>query len=343
VRGGHAIIRAVSIRDSRRANVTLALLSMLGTLFLLVLGYEVAANVRYYRWRRSFDNAGWIGALTVRSADPALIWEYRPYGRAAGITTNRWGFRDVDYPTPAKPAGIHRIAFIGDSITLGMGVEPGQTFVHLVEERAVAAGYPVQALNFAVDGYHTLQLRELLTAKVLAFEPDEVVYVMCLNDFDFSDSSGRKISYFRRPWLFLPQDVERRYRSLRGIEFHHWHFGKNRDAVFRAILEMKDILANRHGDFLLAVVPVFPTTTGDPAYLDHHPLVDLHRQILAFASRHDIRAHDLLEDFRREEQPPERFCLDLWHLSVEGHRVVAEGLLPILLPAAPGPPSVSGS
>jgi hypothetical protein len=32
-----------------------------------------------------------------------------------------------------------------------------------------ASGGAVQAMNFGVDGYHALQIRELLTAKVLAF------------------------------------------------------------------------------------------------------------------------------------------------------------------------------
>jgi lysophospholipase L1-like esterase len=325
------MIAAVSFRESVRANLTLALASVLVTLVVLVVGYEVAANVRYYRWRARFDNEGWIGRLTVASADPTLLWEYRPYGEAAGVAANRYGFRDVDYPTPDKPAGTRRVAFVGDSVTLGMGVVPSDTFVARVGALAAEAGQPIQTLNFGVDGYNALQIRELLTAKALVFQPDLVVYVMCLNDFDFSDSSGRKISYFRKPRLFVLQDLERRYRSLRGLEFHHYHFQKHRAEVFRAIVEMRDVLAARKAGFLLTVVPVFPSKPGDPAYFDHYPLRDLHAEIRLFAVRHGIRAHDLLEEFERRPPPPQRYLLDLWHLSAEGHRVVAEGLLPVLL------------
>jgi hypothetical protein len=149
---------------------------------------------------------------------------------------------------------------------------------------------------------------------------------MCLNDFDFSDSSGRKIAYFRRPWLFLPQDVERRYRSLRGIEFHHWHFEKNRSEVFRVLIEMRNILSARGTGLLLAVMPVFPEKGEDPAYFTRYPFRDLHGEILGFARQNGFRIVDLLESFRRQPQPPERLSFDVWHLTVEGHAVAAASL-----------------
>ena len=312
--------------------LALAAVSAALTLAVAAIGFEIVSHVRYRRWRASFDNEGWIGRLTVASADPALLWEYRPYGEAQGVATNRWGFRDVDYATPAKPAGIRRIAFIGDSVTLGMGVVPEETFVARVGARAVAAGRQAQTLNFAVDGYNALQVRELLTAKVLAFQPDDVVYVLCLNDFDFTDSSGRKIAYFRPPRFFFPQWLEQRLRALRRTEFHRYHFGKHKDEVFQALAEMRDLLAARRVGFLLAIVPVFPDRPGDPVYFEHYPLRDIHEATLGFAAERGFRAHDLLVDFRAQPRPPQRYLLDLWHLSAEGHRVVSEALYADLFP-----------
>jgi lysophospholipase L1-like esterase len=320
----------VSRHHGTGAKLALAAASLLVTLVVLAVGFEIVANVRYRRWRASFDNEGWIGRLTVASANPTLLWEYRPYGDVQGVATNRWGFRDVDYATTAKPPGVHRIAFIGDSVTLGMGVVPEETFVARVGGLARASGRHAQTLNFGVDGYNALQIRELLTAKVLAFEPDEVVYVLCLNDFDFSDSSGRKIAYFRKPRFFLPPWLQQRYRGLWRTEFHRYYFGKHRDDVFHAILDMQDVLAARKIAFLLAVVPVFPDRPGDPRYFDHYPLQDIHDAVARFAGEKGIRAHDLAADFRAQPPPPQRYLLDLWHLSAEGHRVVAEALYPEL-------------
>jgi lysophospholipase L1-like esterase len=322
----------VSGRRGAGAKLALAAASTLVTAAVLAVAFEVVARIHYRRWTASYDNEGWIGRLTVASRNPTLIWEYRPYGDVQGVATNRWGFRDVDYPTPAKPPGVYRVAFIGDSVTMGTDVTPQETFVARVGAMAAAAGQHAQTLNFGVDGYNALQIRELLTAKVLTFQPDQVVYVLCLNDFDFTDSSGRKIAYYRKPRFFLPPWLKQRFRSLRGTEFHRYHFQEHRDEVFRAILDMRDVLAARKVGFLLAVVPVFPARPGDPGYFDHYPLQDLHDAIGRFAAEKGIRAHDLLADFRRQTPPPQRYLLDVWHLSAAGHRVAAQALYAELFP-----------
>jgi len=323
------------VTPARGALGKLALAAASGALTLAVAAgtFEAVSRLRYGRWRASFDNEGWIGRLTVASPDPVLLWEYRPYGDVQGVATNRWGFRDVDYATRAKPAGVRRVAFIGDSVTLGMGVVPEETFVARVGARAAAAGEKAQTLNFGVDGYNALQVRELLTAKALAFQPDEVVYVLCLNDFDFTDSSGRKIAYFRPPRSFLLPWLEQRMRALRRTEFHHYHFEKHKAEVFRVVEEMQELLAARGVGFLLAIVPVFPDRPGDPAYFEHYPLADIHQATLSFAGQHGIRAHDLLADFRAQPPPPQRYLLDLWHLSAAGHQVAADALYAELFPA----------
>ena len=312
--------------------LALAVGSVLAMLAVLAIGFEIVSNVRYRRWRASFDNEGWIGRLTVASSNPVLLWEYRPYGEAQGLATNRWGFRDVDYATTTKPPGTYRVAFIGDSVTLGMGVVPEDTFVARIGAMATRAGLKVETLNFGVDGYNALQVRELLAVKVLAFQPDQVVYVLCLNDFDFTDSSGQKIDYFRKPKLFLPRWLKQRYRAIWRSEFHRWHFQRNGDEAFRAIEGMRDPLEARKIGFLLAVVPVFPDRPGDPAYFDHYALGDIHEGVRAFAAAKGIRVHDLLEDFRRQPPPPQRYLLDLWHLSAAGHQVAAQALYPDLFP-----------
>ena len=121
------------------------------------------------------------------------------------IKTNRYGFRDLDRESTAKPDGTFRIVFAGDSVTLGVGIPLETTFVRRFEMEAnqMESQYRIQALNFAVDGYNTPQICEMIRSKVMSFSPDKVVYVMCLNDFDFELSSGDKILYFRKPRSFL--------------------------------------------------------------------------------------------------------------------------------------------
>jgi hypothetical protein len=49
------------------------------------------------------------------------------------------------------------------------------------------------------------------------------------------------------------------------------------------------------------------------------------------AEGYGLRIHDLLEGFQREDPPLSGYSLDVWHLDREGHRVVAEGVLGVLV------------
>ena len=130
--------------------------AVLLTLVACVVSYEAVQYFDYRAWKASFDNDGWLNRITVASPNETLIWEYKPYGRYQDdrqlIETNRYGFRDVDYATPAKPTGVHRVAVVGDSVPLGFLVSPQQGLVKQLEtlgnERSTGRR-ELQALNFA--------------------------------------------------------------------------------------------------------------------------------------------------------------------------------------------------
>lgn len=325
-------LSAMPLPSGLRGKLLLALASSLLTLVLFVPGYEAWQTIRYRAWRAHYDNKGWLGTLTVPSTDPVLMWEYRPHARHRSIETNRYGFRDQDFESPSKPAGIWRVAFVGDSVTLGLGVELDQTFERLCVKQAhtLAPERPLQALNFGIDGYNTAQIAELLRTRVVVFEPDEVVYVMCLNDFDRSDSSAEKIRYFRKPASFLLEDLSVLYRRMSGIEFHRYHFERNRSATFQEILGMKQALAGPKR-FLVAIVPVFFEGRHDFA---DYALRDIHAAVGAFCRQNAIEVLDLLPAFERSGQDAASLALDPWHLSVAGHALVARELAPRVLPSA---------
>jgi lysophospholipase L1-like esterase len=315
-----------------RAELGLLLVSSSLSVALLIGGYELYENIRYERWKSQFDVIGW---LTVPSPNPVLMWEYRPNGNWAELTMNRWGFRDRDYETPDKPADVRRIAFVGDSVTLGLRVAPEDVFVRRFEEAAnrLDLGYTVQALNFSVDGYNAVQVHEMLRAKALPFAPDQIIYVLCLNDFDFEDSSGLKIRYFRKPKSFSLETLERVYRQriyqqLAGSDFHHYYFNKNRDVAFRSIRDMHDLAKQKGIGFHVVVLPVFPDTAPD---FTRYPLRDIHREIGLFLSRNGIPHLDLLDAFAGESKSPAYFSHDIWHPNAEGHSLIARKTLEALI------------
>ena len=182
---------------------------------------------------------------------------------------------------------VTRIAFIGDSITVGIRVPFEQTFVRRFAGLANQQGFAqeVQALNFGVDGYDVLQLLELLRVKVLEFHPDEVVYMMCLNDVDFESASGDKKRYFRKPRSFFLDMVRILPRILSRNDYHVYYFNKNKKELFDAISTMQTVLKQQHIRFMVAILPVF---YKDAAGFGGYPLASLHREIGEFLSAEGI-------------------------------------------------------
>ncbi len=321
-----------------RKNVLLAGGSILLTAILCIGGYEIWASLEHARWKSLYQDRGDLfGTMTVASDNPKLVWEYRPYGEFAdfGIKANRWGFRERDLESKEKPPEVYRIAFVGDSVTLGLWTGEPYIFVRQFEAIAndLAPARPIQALNFSVDGYNAIQVSELLRSRALDYRPDHVVYDLHLNDFDFDGSSGNKQLFFQRPvsflWLRVKYAIDVLFRSRATTEFHEFHFKKRRDEVFAEILAMRDLLKQRGIGFTVAVMPVFKDW---PSY----PLRTIHVEIDRFLAGAGIRFVDTAPEFLKENKPTGHFSHDVWHPNHVGHRLIAERLIePVLGDALP--------
>ncbi len=122
--------------------------------------------------------------------DPVLFWRFKPnqvldahgiYRQPVHI--NGHGFRGPEF-TDDKPAGVYRIACIGDSTTFGWSVADDETFAAQLERmlnRHCGAG-KVQVLNLGVTGYTSFQGRELMDLYVKKWRPDLVIFGFGPND-----------------------------------------------------------------------------------------------------------------------------------------------------------------
>src|SRR5436190_6696306 len=98
-----------------------------------------------------------------------------------GVRTNEFGFRGP--PIPEKPApGVARIAFVGDSTTMGWGVAEKDTFAHQVIEQLVKQGRKVDGFNEGVGNWNTAQELTNFLDTGLKMKPDIVVLTYFIND-----------------------------------------------------------------------------------------------------------------------------------------------------------------
>lgn len=87
------------------------------------------------------------------------------------VRINSKNMRDREYSSE-KPAGVRRIAAMGDSFVFGWGVEVEQTFSKLLERKLERT----EVLNFGISGYSAESTLQWLRTRALDFDPDVVLF-----------------------------------------------------------------------------------------------------------------------------------------------------------------------
>ncbi|MEZ5287596.1 MAG: SGNH/GDSL hydrolase family protein [Vicinamibacterales bacterium] len=183
--------------------LSLVFLAMLATLVLLNTRHRaLVANL----WLAAFSigisyfaldlAAGWI---LIRPLSPPLVPDEYRHHKLVPDSYSEFNQRDFSYvqrvnalgfrgkeTTVEKPQGTYRIVMLGDSFTMGKGVEDDQTFSVLVERelntRAEACGGHVEVINAGVDSYAPVLEWLYLTRDLQKLHPDLVVMNLDVSD-----------------------------------------------------------------------------------------------------------------------------------------------------------------
>jgi lysophospholipase L1-like esterase len=214
------------------ANALLALAAVASTLGVVEIGLRVAGYDplgRFSQGRHRFLRS---------SANPELGYELVPNARGFAwhreIAINSHGFRDREHALE-KPPGTRRIVAIGDSITFAGSMDTGFRFTERLEAQLRAAGRSVEVLNLGVGGYDTLDEVAVLVQKGLAFDPDLVILVFCINDLGVYSANLEMVQVLERyGWLIRRS----RLAQLLTVRLDRLQLGSqldvlNRDDVFR--------------------------------------------------------------------------------------------------------------
>jgi lysophospholipase L1-like esterase len=121
------------------------------------------------------------------------------------MATNAEGFRDVEHER-TKPAGVYRIAVIGDSFVAGSGVAFEARFSTRLRDILSADGRRIEVLNFGVSGtgpVHHLRVWRRVAAR---YRPDLVV--VCLYAGNDASDALREAAEKRPRFVIL--DLARR-------------------------------------------------------------------------------------------------------------------------------------
>lgn len=258
-------------------------------------------------------------------------------------TNNERLRRHVTWPPPQR-SERRRVLFVGDSYTFGLLVPDGAAYPHRIQDMLVADNQPVFAINTGVPGYNTEQELVCLRRWLTKYEPEHVVFGFVMNDAEppigvpapLADVYGDTSS-----WLF--EDGKRLLNSLavaccddrtlmprRRPRYEKdyrlsWVAGSRKASRCLAAIEaMAHACEQHHATFLTVILPDF-TKAFDATY----PYRGIHSQVQEHCRQHGIAVVDALDDLLGLDVTKIRIPGD-HHPNEEGHRLIAEALLPKL-------------
>ena len=321
--------------------VVLVLAALEGAARLLV---RVAPDARWARHSTLVNAVGFPALNDILVEDPAAFWTTRPnvsnkrmQGQVASssrldftVSTDAAGCRKV----PERPGATSAVAFLGDSTTFGVGVNDDQTYAALLQQRLG----DVQTVNLGVPGYTAYQGRLRLESFPFRIPPRAVVVTFGFNDAAAWDELGDiehgvQLQSARESWtarsrlLSLLSGLLRRPAGSTPASDAGGAPAARRprllDAEFAG--EIGGIVSwcrDHQAQPILLVWPQRPQLTLDKVSPKQRILLKIG------AADPGVRVVNLIEAFKANGG--DRLFADMVHASVEGNRVVADTLEPVL-------------
>ena len=216
-------------------------------------------------------------------------------------TINAKGFRGLDRSFEKESRKI-RLAFLGDSFTLGLGVRDEDTLPADVEHELQKNYGNVEVLNFGVTDSDTSDQIKLLEKYVLEFKPDIVVIVLFLNDANRTAT----IEFLSRPWVFTKirkhsyfinafvGSIEKIIMSKKMIRHYREGFLEDSPGYqsIKSALRKGKLLSSEHQFYFVVALYPLPFQLNE-----RYPFRFIHQMIEDFCAAENIPFVDLFNAF----------------------------------------------
>jgi hypothetical protein len=294
----------------------------------------------FIRFMKTAEAVPSRGPLYRPSGDPDLGFELVPNSRRGSMRINAWGFRGPDV-SERPPAGIVRVAVVGDSETFGAALPEESTLPGCLASALNAAkpgGYEV--LNLGVPGYNTLQELRVVQTRLKQLHPHVVILYYVLNDAELSPRAvllhrgalrsshlGLLASYLSKAW---PTDVNALRSEMDIVSYYqHLHASERFDTTRRLLLEMADVLRERGVRFMLVIAPEIYAV---PGFGKRYPYRDIHDRLARLASP-ALQVVDPLDRLAAAGRRPRQFWVGEGdpHKNEDANRLIAAAVAEAVL------------
>ncbi|MCZ6464572.1 MAG: SGNH/GDSL hydrolase family protein [Proteobacteria bacterium] len=280
----------------------------------------------------------YAATLKRSSAHYEVGHEHRPsqsvHLMGVDVVTNSHGFRSAEV-TLEKPEDVYRVMLLGDSLTLGWGVEVEEIFARHLEDglrqRLTGPGRvrEVQVINTGVGNYNTDQEVAFFEARGRAFQPDLVILNYFIND---AEPTPRKKSPFLLQYSYLGMSLWGRLDLFKRLyltqnDFSNYYPGlyeedqagwrRARDAMGRLAR-----LAEENG-FGLVMFLLPELHAVGPQY----GFEEIYDRVRAAALAAGVpHVFDLSPAFAREQPETLWVSMDDAHPNAKAHAILARGM-----------------
>ena len=301
------------------------LVSTLIFLVLLEITLQVYTRITIYY---DVEMARYANEVKIPADNPKVGHYHKPnadaYLMGTSFKTNSHGWRDQDYDYERNDA--YRIVVLGDSLTVGWGVEQDESYEHLLEERYNEVT-PVEMINTGHGNYNTEQQANLYIDKGQKYSPDKVVLFYFIND---AEVTPKQSSY---QWLAYSRAITFFWSRLRGLfarsdqrqTFEGFYSALYEDdqpgwiASQEAFLQLRDLLKEQGVEFQVVMIPELHNVVD-------YPFADIYDKVYGFLTDNGIDTLDLRDDFSTYTDDPVTLwvALDDAHPSVLAHQMIAD-------------------
>jgi len=270
--------------------------------------------------------------------NPVLFFGHDP----GDPNINSLGLRGKE-TTIDKPAGVYRIALVGDSFTYGYSVALSDIFATQLEDRLNESSKDkrYEVLNFGIEGYGTVQEAELYRTFIRQFDPDEVLLSYVLNDVtgtEFGEQRRRanreNIRTATEPsqksllatWVYI--NLRRHNQNKAQEVFWKSMYGESSPAFLKVqeALAALSKMTREDGGRLRAVI--FPMLGADAR---NYPFTEVHKVIKEALLENGIDARDLLPDYEQYGDWSELIVAsDDQHPNSKGHEIATTAIYEFL-------------
>jgi len=237
------------------------------------------------------------------------------------VRTDDYGFLELPgAPTTYRESWL----MLGDSVTFGVGVPAGSSFLGLLQKSLP----DIKILNTSVPGYSAVDYANVLPSVLESHEIDRVILFWCLNDVDLTVSPEASLGTKVRDFL---KTRSKAYMWLKA------RVGNRSDAHFRAVLAtyqneefeaktrsalagMRDLLRNRGKELTVFILPYEYQLRAD-SDTALAPQARIERTFSELGIDH----YDLFPDLAESNEESELYLTaDGIHFSERGHERVFE-------------------